>query len=48
VLAAIEVAVSVGVGALLQPKHLAFYWGFGLGIAVAMVMILADSPPHYI
>jgi hypothetical protein len=48
VLAAFEVAVAVGVGALVQPKHLAFYWGFGLGIAVAMVVILADSPPHHV
>jgi hypothetical protein len=47
-LAAFEVAVVVGVGALVQPEHLAFYWGLGLGVAVAMVMTLADSPPHHI
>jgi Nuclease-related domain len=47
-LAAFEVAVCVGLGALLQPHHLGFYWGLGVGVAVALVMVLADSPPHHI
>jgi Nuclease-related domain len=47
-LAALEVAVCVGIGALVQPEHVPFYWGFGLGIAVTMVMTFADSPPNHI
>jgi hypothetical protein len=48
VVAALEIGVAVGLGALLQPRHLAFYWGLGIGIAVTMVMVFADSPPHHV
>ncbi len=47
-LAVFEVAVCVGLGLLLQPEHMGFFWGFGLGLAAAIVMVLADSPPHHI
>jgi hypothetical protein len=47
-LAAFEIAVCVGLGLLLQPQHLGFYWGLGIGVAIAAVGILADSPPHHI
>lgn len=47
-LAVFEVAVCVGLGLLLQPEHMGFFWGLGLGLAAAMVMVLADSPPHHI
>ena len=47
-IAALEIAVCVGVGLLLRPAHLDFFWGLGIGVAVAMVLLLADSPPHRI
>lgn len=47
-LAVFEVAVCVGLGLLLQPENMGFFWGLGLGLAAGMVMVLADSPPHHI
>jgi hypothetical protein len=47
-LAAVEVIACVGLGLLLQPDHIGFFWGFGLGISAATVIALADSPPHHI
>ena len=48
VVAAVELAVPVGIGLLVSPQHLVFYWGFGLGVVAAFVIVLGDSPPHYI
>src|SRR5437867_1094976 len=43
-----ELTVAVALGALLQPRHMGFYWGLGLGIALTTLIALGDSPPEHI
>jgi hypothetical protein len=43
-----ELAVTVAVGALLQPQRISLYWGLGLGIALTTLIALGDSPPEHI
>ena len=43
-----QVGITAGLGLLLQPEHVAFYWGAGIGSAAALAICLADSPPNHI